>query len=71
MHSIGKQLFFKQFDVDVICVHRSDYSRKIKGQIREVTTDGLQVKNHLYYFADIVSLKSATATRTMRRKALF
>ena len=70
-HSIGKQFFLKQFGVDVICVHRSDYHRKIEGKILEVTTDGIQIKNHLYYFADIMSLKCATATRPMCGKALF
>ena len=70
MHSIGKQLFFKQFGVDVIGVHRSDYG-KIEGEIAEVTSDGIQIKNYFYFFCDVVSFKCATATRTMCRKALF
>jgi len=71
LRSIGKQLFLKQFDVDAICVHRSDYHRKKEGKILEVATDGIQIKNHFYYFAHIASFKCATATRTMCRKALF
>ena len=70
LHSIGKQLVLMQFNVDAICVHRSDYGR-IAGKITEVTSDGIQIKNYFYRFCDVVSFKCATATRPMCRKALF